>query len=333
MDNRGIASDPGWVNRKFHELERKIEALRSERRAASTTVSEGDFVVSGGGSIRIQDNGDLVVEDNGHLSAEYGDGVTAVYFGGTISGGSPFGTGLLLQDAAGAAALWLIEKDEGTFEIVLGPSTNRAAFLRAYAAGEIRLDSSAQAIVRGETGAVVDAGATGQVQLGLGSAGCFLGHGTTSSAANAYIDPNGFFGRVTSSRRYKEDIRDVPVDAAMIGSIFEMRPRTWRDKSTDPERDKENPTRGRRHIGFIAEELHDLGLRPFVVYDEEGRPDAIQYDRLCVALLAALQWLRARLKDERARIDALEVQVAAQQQQITDLAAQVASLTSASHTH
>lgn len=41
MDNRGIDTDPGWINRRLRDLERKIEGLRSERRAAATTIAEG----------------------------------------------------------------------------------------------------------------------------------------------------------------------------------------------------------------------------------------------------------------------------------------------------
>lgn len=56
MDARGIdLNDPGWVNRKFQELKREIEDLRSERRAASTTIGEG-------GSLRV-DGGEIVFLD------------------------------------------------------------------------------------------------------------------------------------------------------------------------------------------------------------------------------------------------------------------------------
>lgn len=48
MDNRGIDTDPGWVNRELRALRRKVEALTSERRASATTIGSGGLVVDGG---------------------------------------------------------------------------------------------------------------------------------------------------------------------------------------------------------------------------------------------------------------------------------------------
>lgn len=46
-DNRGVDSDPGWVNRKLRDIDRAIEALRSERRFRNlpTTSATANMVV------------------------------------------------------------------------------------------------------------------------------------------------------------------------------------------------------------------------------------------------------------------------------------------------
>jgi hypothetical protein len=62
MDARGIDADPGWVNRELQNLRRQIEALRSERRAAATTISDGDLRLSNGASL-VVDGGDVVLLD------------------------------------------------------------------------------------------------------------------------------------------------------------------------------------------------------------------------------------------------------------------------------
>lgn len=74
-DLRGIDNDPGWINRKFRELERMIEGLRSERRAASTSVDTGSFRVTANGEevFRI---GDMEFGDRG-LIARRQDGSVA----------------------------------------------------------------------------------------------------------------------------------------------------------------------------------------------------------------------------------------------------------------
>lgn len=45
MDARGIDTDPGWINRKFQAVKEEIEALRSERRAAATTIADGGSMI------------------------------------------------------------------------------------------------------------------------------------------------------------------------------------------------------------------------------------------------------------------------------------------------
>lgn len=45
MDNRGIDTEPGWVNRQLRELRQAIEALRSERRSAATEMSANGVTV------------------------------------------------------------------------------------------------------------------------------------------------------------------------------------------------------------------------------------------------------------------------------------------------
>lgn len=59
-DLRGIDSDPGWINRKFRELERAIEGLRSERRAASTTIGDGGLVIDGGDVTMLDTDGSIM---------------------------------------------------------------------------------------------------------------------------------------------------------------------------------------------------------------------------------------------------------------------------------
>ena len=144
---------------------------------------------------------------------------------------------------------------------------------------------------------------------------------TYSFAANVYVTSAGNLGRATSSARYKEKIQD----ARPMPSVLDIRPRTWVDKAqrkrTEAEIADGTIAPGRsvetlpRHFGAIAEELHDLGLTELVVYDEQGRPDAISEARVVYALIP-------EVRANRARIVALEEQVA-------QLAAAVAALTPA----
>lgn len=113
---------------------------------------------------------------------------------------------------------------------------------------------------------------------------------TTASAANCFIDASSqTIRRSTSSARYKTDIRDLDLDLA---AILKLRGVRFKDKTQVAELGNRAPD----HIGFIAEEVTELGLNEFVHFTEDGQPDGVQYDRLVVFLLEL-----ARAQDERIR--------------------------------
>lgn len=143
-------------------------------------------------------------------------------------------------------------------------------------------------------------GGGGSVNIATDASGpVYIGHVTTALAANARIESTGQILRSTSSRKYKEDITDVEIDPAVV---LQMRPRIFRDKTEWQEMGDDAPF----YIGFVAEELDELGLHYFVEYDEFQEPDSIAYDRLAVALLAVVQEQNKRLETLEERLSKLE---------------------------
>lgn len=127
---------------------------------------------------------------------------------------------------------------------------------------------------------------------------------TTGGAANVRMAAGtGELFTATSSLRYKQDVEDAPDRS---DAILTLTGRTWRDR-VEVEAD---PDTELRYVGFIAEELHDAGLTEYVDYDDQGRPNAIQYDRLTVPLLDLAKRQQAQLVDQAARLDRLEALVA-----------------------
>ena len=116
---------------------------------------------------------------------------------------------------------------------------------------------------------------------------------TGSSAPNAHIAGNGRFYKVTSSRRYKRNIVDWRPDPERV---LALRPRQW--QHGDPSQPEEIDERW--HAGFIAEEVHDLGLGHLVMYEGDGaggwRPEALNYDRFAAAQQVVLQKHEARIR-------------------------------------
>ena len=54
---RGLDSEPGWINRKFRDIERQLRELRAAKSLAASTIGEGGLTVKSGGGITITDGG------------------------------------------------------------------------------------------------------------------------------------------------------------------------------------------------------------------------------------------------------------------------------------
>jgi hypothetical protein len=110
--------------------------------------------------------------------------------------------------------------------------------------------------------------------------------------------------RLSSSERYKTNIADAEFD---YEKLLQAKVRTFQNKQDVEENGAEA---AELTYGYIAEELHDLGLTNFVVYesDENGnpRPESVNYMSMALAAHAMLQTQDAKLKALEARIEALE---------------------------
>jgi hypothetical protein len=116
--------------------------------------------------------------------------------------------------------------------------------------------------------------------VNTGSATSSPYNNTTAAAANLNVSSNGFLGRSTSSIRYKENVRDY------TGSIDALRPVMFNSINEDDDKD---------YAGFIAEEVHETGLVEFVQYDDQGRPDAVNYANMVALLVKEIQDLKAEV--------------------------------------
>ncbi len=109
----------------------------------------------------------------------------------------------------------------------------------------------------------------------------------------AYIGADGLLGWVSSSRRYKKNIKPAVVD---VGAVLSMELVTFLYKvEIDTARHAE------LQHGLIAEQLHDLGLTWLIDYGTDGQPEGVRYDRIALALLPAVQDLAARVTALEAR--------------------------------
>ena len=142
---------------------------------------------------------------------------------------------------------------------------------------------------------------------------CFIGNifgATASSGTAVFINSSGQLGTVTSSWRFKKEIK--PMDSASE-SILGLKPVTFRYK-------KDIDADGIPQFGLVAEEVEKVNP-DLVVRDNEGKPYSVRYEQVNAMLLNEfLKDHNAFVKEHR-KVESLEATVLQQQKQIEALTA------------
>jgi hypothetical protein len=151
---------------------------------------------------------------------------------------------------------------------------------------------------------------------------CFIGgirDQTASGGLAVFIDANGKLGTVTSSARFKDDIK--PMGKASE-AILSLKPVAFRYK-------KELDPAGTPQLGLIAEDVEKINP-DLVVRDKEGKPYSVRYDQVNAMLLneflkehRKVQQLEANDAEQQREIKALVATVKEQASQIQKVSAQL----------
>lgn len=258
-------------------LQRQIDAIKSSAGLTSATIGKGGIttfdpdtggrIFLGEGAIEIWDNFNTNPDGFGRIYCDPGSGLNVIRIFPPYSDGDGKQNSITVQG--------------GT------PTTAGGVWL--YSDGNIQLRCADELGELNLNGIILFS--SRWIQM--------LDLQASSSAANVTVSAEGFLYKVTSSRRYKQDIEDAAIDPSLF---LKLRPRTWRDKNDV----LANPDTTQRFVGFIAEEVEDAGGTVFVNHDELGRPDALQYDRMLAAAHAHAVAQDARIADLETRLAALE---------------------------
>ena len=159
--------------------------------------------------------------------------------------------------------------------------------------GHFGSDVSAGAAITAQ-GAV--SGSSGSFPVGVTSLGA-RSTTLTNGFANFYIDSAGRMGIVPSSIWVKQDIHAADTRDE-VAAIFRMPIVDYRYIAAV----EEHGDAARVERGSIAEYVELIGLGRYVSRDADGEVDGINYERLTIPLIAAVQSLDARLRalEERA---------------------------------
>ena len=142
---------------------------------------------------------------------------------------------------------------------------------------------------------------------------------TVASGAAVLVDSSGHLGTVTSSKRFKEEIRPMNRTSE---AIFSLKPVTFRYR-------KEIDRAGTSQFGLIAEEVAKVNPT-LVLPDKEGKPYTVHYDAVNAMLLneflkehRKVQELATNDAEQQREIKALVTTVKEQAAQIQKVSAQL----------
>ena len=151
---------------------------------------------------------------------------------------------------------------------------------------------------------------------------CYIGSifGQTSMLGSPiYIDANNKLGTLTSSKRFKENIK--PMDKAS-DALFALKPVTFRYK-------KEIDPAGKSQLGLVAEEVEKVNP-DLVVRDKEGKPYSVRYDQVNAMLLneflkehREVAELKSTVAEQRKGMEAMAAQLKEQAEKIQKVSAQL----------
>ena len=113
----------------------------------------------------------------------------------------------------------------------------------------------------------------------------------SATGTNVVITTDGYLRKESSSKRYKGDIRKLKI---FPEEIFKLQPVSFKWKTT-----------GEEDIGLIAEDVENV-IPDLVIYDSEGKPDAVKYDKVAIYLLDVVKMLKVKNEELEKRIKALE---------------------------
>ena len=166
-----------------------------------------------------------------------------------------------------------------------------------YGAGE-SITSTSNNIYIGHPGVAGDSGVIRIGTSGPQTSVYIAGIANNVSGSEVVVSTSGQLGYVPSSRRYKEDIKDMG-DASH--GLLQLRPVMFRYK--EPYRDGSRPIQ----YGLIAEEVADV-YPDLVVHGVDGQIETVKYHVLVPMLLNELQRQNAAiaaLEERLARAEAL----------------------------
>lgn len=116
---------------------------------------------------------------------------------------------------------------------------------------------------------------------------------------SVYIDVNNIMGKAPSARRLKQDFENYNFDPSVVDR---MQGRTFRIIAAVEEMGDDAPV----EVGWIADDLAELGLTMFVRYDPDGQISGLAYERIVMVAIDALKDARREIAGLKADVETIK---------------------------
>ena len=257
-------------------------------------------------------------------------GATALLFNTTGSDNTAVGVSALLSNTIGGhntanGAFALFTNTEGIYNTATGDSAllNNTTGTFNTAVGLGALTGNTIGSFNTAVGQFAGAGVTtasNVICIGAGGQNvdnsCYIGQifNVTSSGGTAvFINSDGKLGTITSSQRFKEDIK--PMEQASE-ALFALTPITFRYK-------KEIDPAGTPQFGLVAEDVEKVNP-DLLVRDKEGKPYSVRYDQVNAMLLNEFLKEHRRVEEQDRRVREQDRKIQKQETTIAELNSTVA---------
>lgn len=127
-------------------------------------------------------------------------------------------------------------------------------------------------------------------------------YSSVATARPVYVNSSNKIGTLSSSRRYKEEIKSMSNSSE---ALFALKPVTFRyKKQIDPTQTLS--------FGLIAEEVAEIDPE-LITRDKNGKPETVRYEAVNAMLLNEFLKEHRRVREQRTQIDELNSRVAIQE--------------------
>jgi len=179
-----------------------------------------------------------------------------------------------------------------------------------YGGGNM-LTTGSNNIAIGNTGAGADSGVIRIGTQGTQTSTYIAGiYGASGTGTQVYATPSGQLFTASSSRRFKQDIRDIGDTTELV---MGLRPVRFRYRALGPDSPE--------HYGLIAEDVQEVAPE-LVGHGQDGQIDSVYYDKVYAILLNQVQTQQRLIASQKAE---LQSQLESQKAQFTETLRQLES--------